>query len=157
VKRATMLHATCGWRTRGRTNRTVLSGLPQESRETKDERLQRSLIGARAKKQGSLDTRSPREGRRAGPAKGVRHAAHHSSCESIMSAPSSEVREAPKASFASIQPPLSPAILEFLSKPPYNFPSPTPVQDTTIPLFLTHHDVFVRAVTGSGKTRKTTF
>jgi len=26
------------------------------------------------------------------------------------------------------------------------------VQDTTIPLFLTHHDVFVRAVTGSGKT-----
>lgn len=87
----------------------------------------------------------------------VCHTAHHSSCESIMSAPSSEVREAPKASFASIQPPLSPAILEFLSKPPYNFPSPTPVQDTTIPLFLTHHDVFVRAVTGSGKTRKTTF
>ena len=36
----------------------LLSGLPQESRETKDKRLQRSLIGARAKKQGGLDTRS---------------------------------------------------------------------------------------------------
>lgn len=55
-------------------------------------------------------------------------------------------------SFASIQPPLSPSILTFLSQPPYDFPSPTPVQSTTIPLFLTHHDVFVRAVTGSGKT-----
>ncbi len=55
-------------------------------------------------------------------------------------------------SFASIQPPLSPSILTFLSQPPYAFPSPTPVQSTTIPLFLTHHDVFVRAVTGSGKT-----
>lgn len=55
-------------------------------------------------------------------------------------------------SFISIQPPLSPSILTFLSQPPYAFPSPTPVQSTTIPLFLTHHDVFVRAVTGSGKT-----
>jgi len=54
--------------------------------------------------------------------------------------------------FASIKPPLSPSILTFLSQPPYDFPSPTPVQSTTIPLFLTHHDVFVRAVTGSGKT-----
>ena len=54
--------------------------------------------------------------------------------------------------FASIKPPLSPSILTFLSTPPYNFPTPTPVQYTTIPLFLTHHDVFVRAVTGSGKT-----
>ncbi|KAL7490643.1 hypothetical protein ACHAWT_000199 [Skeletonema menzelii] len=54
--------------------------------------------------------------------------------------------------FAAIKPPLSPSILEFLSQPPYAFPSPTPVQSTTIPLFLTHHDVFVRAVTGSGKT-----
>lgn len=54
--------------------------------------------------------------------------------------------------FAAIKPPLSPSVLEFLSRPPYAFPSPTPVQSTTIPLFLTHHDVFVRAVTGSGKT-----
>lgn len=54
--------------------------------------------------------------------------------------------------FAAIRPPLSPSILSFLSKPPYDFPAPTPVQSTTIPLFLTHHDVFVRAVTGSGKT-----
>ncbi|EED92238.1 predicted protein, partial [Thalassiosira pseudonana CCMP1335] len=54
--------------------------------------------------------------------------------------------------FTSINPPLSPSILTFLTKPPYNFPTPTPVQSTTIPLFLTHHDVFVRAVTGSGKT-----
>ena len=54
--------------------------------------------------------------------------------------------------FAAIKPPLSPSVLEFLSQPPYAFPSPTPVQSTTIPLFLTHHDVFVRAVTGSGKT-----
>jgi superfamily II DNA/RNA helicase len=54
--------------------------------------------------------------------------------------------------FSSIQPPLSTSILSFLSTPPFNFPSMTPVQATTIPLFLTHHDVFVRAVTGSGKT-----
>lgn len=54
--------------------------------------------------------------------------------------------------FSSIQPPLSAPILSFLSTPPYNFPTMTPVQATTIPLFLTHHDVFVRAVTGSGKT-----
>lgn len=54
--------------------------------------------------------------------------------------------------FSSVQPPLSPSILTFLSTPPYNFPTMTPVQATTIPLFLTHHDVFVRAVTGSGKT-----
>ena len=59
---------------------------------------------------------------------------------------------AKQKSFACIQPPLSPSILSFLSQPPYDFPSPTPVQSTTIPLFLTHHDVFVRAVTGSGKT-----
>ena len=64
-----------------------------------------------------------------------------------------EKKAAPKQnSFACIQPPLSPSILTFLSQPPYAFPSPTPVQYTTIPLFLTHHDVFVRAVTGSGKT-----
>ena len=55
-------------------------------------------------------------------------------------------------SFTSIKPPLSTPVLSFLSKPPYNFPVMTPVQATTIPLFLTHHDVFVRAVTGSGKT-----
>eukprot|EP00804_Cyclotella_cryptica_P023593 CCRYP_011938-RA/>CCRYP_011938-RA protein AED:0.03 eAED:0.03 QI:142/0.66/0.5/1/0.66/0.5/4/1048/731 len=54
--------------------------------------------------------------------------------------------------FSAVQPPLSPSILSFLSAPPYNFPTMTPVQATTIPLFLTHHDVFVRAVTGSGKT-----
>ncbi|KAL7523610.1 hypothetical protein ACHAXR_000581, partial [Thalassiosira sp. AJA248-18] len=54
--------------------------------------------------------------------------------------------------FSTVQPPLSPSILTFLSTPPYSFPNPTPVQSTTIPLFLTHHDVFVRAVTGSGKT-----
>jgi len=58
----------------------------------------------------------------------------------------------PANTFSSIRPPLSPSILTFLSKPPYNFPTSTPVQTTTIPLFLTHHDVFVRAVTGSGKT-----
>ena len=58
----------------------------------------------------------------------------------------------PQNSFAAIKPPLSQSILSFLSQPPYAFPSPTPVQSTTIPLFLTHHDVFVRAVTGSGKT-----
>ena len=54
--------------------------------------------------------------------------------------------------FASIRPPLSPSVLSFLSSPPYDFPTPTPVQSTTIPLFLTHRDVLVRAVTGSGKT-----
>ncbi len=54
--------------------------------------------------------------------------------------------------FASIRPPLSPSVLSFLSTPPYDFRTPTPVQSTTIPLFLTHRDVLVRAVTGSGKT-----
>ena len=54
--------------------------------------------------------------------------------------------------FASIRPPLSPSVLTFLSTPPYDFSSMTPVQATAIPLFLTHRDVFVRAVTGSGKT-----
>lgn len=64
----------------------------------------------------------------------------------------SKKQPTPEHTFSSIRPQLSPSILTFLSKPPYNFPSPTPVQSTTIPLFLTHHDVFVRAVTGSGKT-----
>jgi superfamily II DNA/RNA helicase len=54
--------------------------------------------------------------------------------------------------FASIQPHLSPSVLTFLSTPPYNVPDPTPVQSPTIPLFLPHRDVLVRAVTGSGKT-----
>jgi len=65
---------------------------------------------------------------------------------------SSTTQLASKNTFAAIRPPLSPSIQTFLTLPPYNFPTPTPVQSTTIPLFLTHHDVFVRAVTGSGKT-----
>ena len=66
--------------------------------------------------------------------------------------PGEDKKQANPNVFSSINPPLSPSILTFLSTPPYNFPSMTPVQSTTIPLFLTHHDVFVRAVTGSGKT-----
>ncbi|KAL7539931.1 hypothetical protein ACHAWF_006545 [Thalassiosira exigua] len=54
--------------------------------------------------------------------------------------------------FASVRPPLSPSVLSFLSAPPYDFPTPTPVQSATLPLFLTHRDVLVRAATGSGKT-----
>jgi ATP-dependent RNA helicase DDX55/SPB4 len=53
-------------------------------------------------------------------------------------------------SFRSIQPPLCDGVLEFLDKK--KFHTMTPVQEATIPLFLSNKDVAVQAVTGSGKT-----
>ncbi|KIV79045.1 hypothetical protein PV11_06635 [Exophiala sideris] len=50
----------------------------------------------------------------------------------------------------SLNPPLSPWILDAASS--MNFPRMTPVQASTIPLFMGHKDVVVEAVTGSGKT-----
>ncbi|KIW93971.1 uncharacterized protein Z519_05286 [Cladophialophora bantiana CBS 173.52] len=49
-----------------------------------------------------------------------------------------------------LKPPLSPWILEAMSA--LNFTRMTPVQASTIPLFMAYKDVVVEAVTGSGKT-----
>ena len=66
----------------------------------------------------------------------------------------SEKKSAPqtplRGSFRAIQPPLSQDVLEYLDS--QNFHTMTPVQEATIPLFLTNKDVAVQAVTGSGKT-----
>ena len=53
-------------------------------------------------------------------------------------------------SFVDIQPGLSSMTLEAIHE--MGFQTPTPVQATTIPLFLSHKDVCVQATTGSGKT-----
>ncbi|KAF9591918.1 hypothetical protein IFM89_010276 [Coptis chinensis] len=52
--------------------------------------------------------------------------------------------------FSDLEPPLSPPVLEALSKAGFNFC--TPVQASTIPLLCTFKDVSVDAATGSGKT-----
>jgi superfamily II DNA/RNA helicase len=52
----------------------------------------------------------------------------------------------PTGSFRTIQPPLSQGVLDFLDSK--NFHTMTPVQEATIPLFLTNKDVAVQAVTG---------
>jgi ATP-dependent RNA helicase DDX55/SPB4 len=52
--------------------------------------------------------------------------------------------------FSTIQPSLSPSTLSVIES--LGFTTPTPVQATTIPLFLTNKDVSVQATTGSGKT-----
>ncbi|WFD35004.1 RNA helicase [Malassezia cuniculi] len=52
--------------------------------------------------------------------------------------------------WAAVKPALSPWILDTLAE--MQFTSMTPVQASTIPLFLTHKDVVAEAVTGSGKT-----
>jgi ATP-dependent RNA helicase DDX55/SPB4 len=66
----------------------------------------------------------------------------------------SEKKSAPqtpsRGSFRTIQPPLSQDVLDYLDS--QNFHTMTPVQEATIPLFLTNKDVAVQAVTGSGKT-----
>ena len=54
------------------------------------------------------------------------------------------------ATFRSLQPALSPALLEVLDE--HNFTTTTPVQEATIPRLLKHQDVVVQAATGSGKT-----
>lgn len=56
----------------------------------------------------------------------------------------------PERSWGAITPALSPWVLEALDS--MNFERPTPVQSSTIPLFLANKDVVVEAVTGSGKT-----
>jgi ATP-dependent RNA helicase DDX55/SPB4 len=63
---------------------------------------------------------------------------------------------APKSSASSsrawdgVNPPLSDWILEAVAT--LGFTRMTPVQASTIPLFMAHKDVVVEAVTGSGKT-----
>ena len=52
--------------------------------------------------------------------------------------------------FDQLQPPLSAALIETLSK--HGFTHATPVQEATIPRLLRHQDVVVQAATGSGKT-----
>src|SRR3989338_6573380 len=54
-------------------------------------------------------------------------------------------------SFASLDPPLHPSVLKVLSGV-FGFRQMSPVQEATIPLFMTHKDVAVEAPTGSGKT-----
>lgn len=64
----------------------------------------------------------------------------------------SQLRTAPSyaGKWTKLQPPLTPFISSFLSDLGFN--QMTPVQASTIPLFLSHKDVIVEAVTGSGKT-----
>lgn len=53
--------------------------------------------------------------------------------------------------FATLQPPLHPLLLRSLAN--LQFPSPTPIQSTLIPLALSSsRDILARARTGSGKT-----
>lgn len=53
--------------------------------------------------------------------------------------------------FATLQPPLHPLLLRSLAS--LQFPSPTPIQSTLIPLALSSsRDILARARTGSGKT-----
>lgn len=59
------------------------------------------------------------------------------------------VKSSPRA-WEALTPALSEWILDATAS--MNFTKPTPVQASTIPLFLTHKDVVVEAVTGSGKT-----
>ncbi|KAJ2718269.1 ATP-dependent rRNA helicase spb4, partial [Coemansia sp. Cherry 401B] len=49
-----------------------------------------------------------------------------------------------------LQPPLSPAILDAVAS--LGFENMTPVQEGTIPAFMQNSDVVVEAATGSGKT-----
>ena len=53
-------------------------------------------------------------------------------------------------SFASINPKLSSAVMSAIRD--FGFTTATPVQASTIPLFLSNKDVCVEATTGSGKT-----
>ncbi|KAI1629987.1 ATP-dependent rRNA helicase spb4 [Exophiala viscosa] len=64
--------------------------------------------------------------------------------------PSKATPSSSSRAWESLNPPLSPWILEATSS--MNFPRMTPVQASTIPLFMGHKDVVVEAVTGSGKT-----
>lgn len=58
--------------------------------------------------------------------------------------------KAPQRAWDALTPALSEWILDATAS--MNFTKPTPVQASTIPLFLAHKDVVVEAVTGSGKT-----
>lgn len=68
------------------------------------------------------------------------------------SAPSAPPTKAPESQrlWSSLDPPLSPWMLEALAT--MGFEKMTPVQTSTIPLFMGNKDVVVEAVTGSGKT-----
>ena len=54
-------------------------------------------------------------------------------------------------SFSEISPALSPGVLQSIEQD-FQFKQMTPVQASTIPLFLRNKDVYVEATTGSGKT-----
>lgn len=56
-----------------------------------------------------------------------------------------------KLLFKSLRPSLTPSLILSLTSH-FHFRYPTPVQSSTIPLLLSHKDVYVRAATGSGKT-----
>jgi ATP-dependent RNA helicase DDX55/SPB4 len=65
--------------------------------------------------------------------------------------PSSTMKlESSSRAWEALTPPLSEWILDAISS--MGFAQMTPVQASTIPLFMTHKDVVVEAVTGSGKT-----
>lgn len=70
--------------------------------------------------------------------------------QAMGASPSSSAPSPAAGSFRTIQPPLSQGVLDFLDRK--KFHTMTPVQETTIPLFLQNKDVAVQAVTGSGKT-----
>lgn len=59
-------------------------------------------------------------------------------------------RQLKTRAWTALTPPLAEWILDAVSS--MGFKQTTPVQDSTIPLFMTHKDVVVEAVTGSGKT-----
>lgn len=64
--------------------------------------------------------------------------------------PNCDSKPGSSRSFREITPPLSEGVLEYLDSK--GFHAMTPVQESTIPLFLQNKDVAVQAVTGSGKT-----
>ncbi|KAK5240199.1 ATP-dependent rRNA helicase spb4, partial [Exophiala xenobiotica] len=65
-------------------------------------------------------------------------------------APDRGDRSSKSRAWESLNPALSPWILDAVSA--MDFSRMTPVQASTVPLFMGHKDVVVEAVTGSGKT-----
>lgn len=74
------------------------------------------------------------------------------SVQTTSSSGPTELRSAPSyaGSWTKLTPPLTPWVVSLLSD--LGFGQMTPVQASTIPLFVSHKDVVVEAVTGSGKT-----
>lgn len=89
---------------------------------------------------------------RAGKDKGLNHSTTEESSSQHRNdgGKASGAQTPPAGSFRTVHPPLCQGVLDFLDSK--NFNRMTPVQEATIPLFLTNKDVAVQAVTGSGKT-----